>query len=277
MAEMTLSAQRLLAGAHVPTDYMGSFISALAGRYVPGLDANENGTCEKAVVDHIESLIRMLRNASPMYVHKDSADTALQFSVKPFDVWLGSILCSYAGGTAIGGLSAGNNRFIWADLSNAPAVTIGVGASWPTTVPYERIAAINAPASGHWIDTHLTSHVSPQAIRPIAGQLHVFRRDFAYNSGATVPFITLPATSTVLFCRLQITTLFNGSSPTINIGDSGNNSRFMATATAVPGSTGFKKNDDLADTLAAQTTANVYIGGSGASTGAARGFLGVAI
>lgn len=269
MAELTLSQHRSLGGAHVPTDFMGDHIAALDGIYVPGLDANENGSCEKVTVDHIGSLARRTRNAFRGYVYKDSADTDLQFSVKPFDIWLGSILASYAGGVAIAGLSAGNTRYIWADLANAPAVTIGVGAAWPTTVPCLRIAAIAAPASGPWLPENLTSHVAPQVVRTSGMREATYTLDFAYNSGATVPLVTLPVGSRVVECKLQIDTLFNGTSPTINIGDSGSNSRFMASATAVPGSTGVKTNRDLAYKYASQTTVNVYIGGTGASTGAA--------
>lgn len=278
MAELLLSEHDVLNGAaFVPANYLGGNIAAEEGRYLPSRSAQINGTHEVAWLNMYDSLMRRLRNASAVYVYKDSADTALQFSVKAFSVWLGGTLCTYAGGTAIAGLSAGNTRYIWADLSNAPTVTIGVGAAWPTTVPHLRIAAIAAPASGHWLPANLTYYVADQAARPVGLRgYHTVEVAFAWNTASPVALITLPAGARVWKAGVIIETVFNGSAPLLSIGDAGDAARLLATADVNAKTAGTWSKDPYYK-YAAQTTVNLYITPSTASQGVGTAILGVSL
>ena len=273
MAELKLSEHDVLNGAaFAPANYLGGNIAALECRYLPSRSAQINGTHEVAWLDMFDSLMRRSRNAAAVYVFKDSADTALQFSVKAFSVWLGGVLCTYAGGNAIAGLSAGSTRYIWADLSNAPTVTIGVGAAWPTTVPHLRIAAIAAPASGHWLPANLSYYVADQTTRPVSGLILPVIVPFVYNTASPVALMTVPNGCTVKEAAVIIDTIYNGSGYSLSIGDAGNTARLLATAAVNAGAAGaYRANPFYKYT--AQTTINLYNTTGTASAGAGRAYL----
>ena len=272
MARLKLSQHNSLNGSHVPANYLGGRISAFNGLYVPSRSAQINGTHEVDWLDVTSELIQQAFNAPNITVYKDDADTALQFSVKAFSCWLGGVLCTYAGGNAIAGLSAGSTRYIWADLSNAPTVTIGVGAAWPTTVPHLRIAAIAAPASGHWLPANLTYYVADQAVRPVSGLILPVVVPFVYNTASPAALMTVPNGCMVKEAAVIIDTNYNGSGYSLSIGDSGNNARLLATAAVNAGAAGaYRANPFYKYT--AQTTINLYNTTGTASAGAGRAYL----
>lgn len=76
--------------------------------------------------------------------------------------------------------------------------------------------------------------------------LYVAKGSITYNGGATQNIATLPANSLVLEVILHITTAFDGTGATIDVGDSGDIDRFIANADVVEGSVGFVRSSKTA-------------------------------
>ena len=231
MAELKLSEQQVLnGGAHSTGALLGGFIGMLDGVYMPPLDATDGDAHhDVSFVDMMETIARRLATTSAARVYKDSEDTALQFSVAPFSVVFRGLLCTFAGQINIDGLAASTTKYIYADLSLAPTVTIGVGDAWPAT-PHLRIDVITAPATGHWLEQHRVRHLREQAVQPVGGQISGLRSDLTFASGASIAVATVPADAMVGNCQVIVTTAFNGTAPTLKIGDATDDDRHATTA-----------------------------------------------
>lgn len=229
MSELRISEQEVLSGgSFAPQDHMGGFIEELDRLWVPGYAEQTNGSHEAQLVDMLEGFARRFRNVFAARVYKDSTDDALEFSVTAFTVEYAGMQCSYAGEVNLGPLSAGATRYIWADLSAAPAVTIGVGSAWPA-VAHIKLVAIAAPASGHWKLQHVTDYCRSQAVTASSGAPQPLTLDFDYtDTGGQIMIGNMPAGAWAAEILFKPRVAFNGASPVASVGDAGDHERLMA-------------------------------------------------
>ncbi len=99
---------------------------------------------------------------------------------------------------------------------------------------FDRISAVNGYSVGR--KGAEVAVISPDRY------LYVAKGAITYSGGATQDIATLPANSLVLEVILHITTAFNGTGATIDIGDSGDIDRFIANADVAEGSVGFVRS-----------------------------------
>lgn len=272
MSELTYSEHIDLEGTFDDSLYFGGYISELLARYNPAKDAGQNNAHFKEFINFYESLLRLSSSIFRGYVYKDSADAALQFSVRPFTLIHRGLVCTYAGGTALGPVTAGATRYIYADLSAAPTVTIAVAAALPAT-PHAALASIAAPASGNWLPQHLSRISDRHAARTWGGAKHMVKKAFTYQTSSPISVGYVPAGSTIVRAVVRVETTFNGTTPQVKLGDAGDDDRLMVVGDSNLGAVNKYIVQPYVD-YAAQTEliATLSIGGS-PSQGAATLFV----
>lgn len=277
MARLTRSQQEVLNGEeYSTTSLMGNFIAALLGLFVPLRDAGnptEQNYCDIAWVDWFSTVTDLLSNAFQGVVYKDSTDGELELSVTPFSVEFRGLVCTYAGGVNISGLSAETAGYVYADLSAAPSVTVAVGAAWPT-VPHVKLAVITPPASGHWLNDNIVRWTNVQAVDPRGGRVCCIMKAFAYDTSSPMTIGTVPAKARILRRRQDIQTAFNGTAPTTTMGDAGNAARLMAATDSDP-KTQAAYGGDMSPSYPyeAETAITLTITPDGSTAGAGEAFV----
>lgn len=224
MAELNREQHELLAGAFSNDALFGGFISGMGGVYVPTKAEQVNGAHYNSVVNMLDSISLLLANVFRGCLYKDSADANNRFSMRPFSIPHRGMVCTYAGGTALGPLATGVN-YIWADLTAAPVVTIGVGAALPATV-HQPLGTIDMPASGHWLPANRTSLANRHLLSDV-GLSKSIKRVLTFNDGGSGTLATVPAGTLIFWPRFIVTTTFDGTTPTLKIGDGVDDDRLM--------------------------------------------------
>lgn len=259
MSELTKQLMdELGGGGFVASDYLGPATPELLNAYTPAPDAQQGGNHFAEIVNRYYSVAARLANLFDGRVYKDSTDTDLQFSVSAFDVYLGGVLCSFAGAINLGPLSGGATNHVWVDLSAAPTVAIAFGAALPATVPFIPLEAIAAPASGPWKDAHRTKITRRRSIVPTYGVTRLtIRKPFNWNDSSPVILGTVPAGGDVVRPIVYIGPAFDGTAPALTIGDDGDNSRIMA-AGDIDEKTVGSYGKDVVVPYAAETVVKLY-------------------
>ncbi len=242
MSKLTREEIEELGGTSFTNDgYFGGFIAALNGLYVPGKSVSENGAHFNAMVNLLAEIGDRLTAVMPAFVYKDSGDTDAQFSVSAGTIIVRGKEVTFAGATAQGALTTGTN-YIWLNVSTAASATVGFGTSWPAT-EHIRLATIVKPGSGSWKSANITRLVGAQAFMPVRGVPYTIRRDFVFDTSASIDFGAVPAGAIVIPKLVSVTTAFDGSAPTIKVGDNGNDDRLIITGDADLTSTGITAID----------------------------------
>lgn len=205
---------------------MGGFIATLAGMYMAGLLDQVAGHCGMQWINVVDSMARRLSCSPSIYVYMDSEDTEAQFSVKAGSLVPDGLWIEYAGNTAQGDLLRSQNNHIWLDVSAAPTVTLAFGSAWPS-VAHIRIATIAMPASGPWREQDVTRLVGAQTLQAIGGGAGKKKTTLTSASGAEVALSTLPAGTVAGNCVVLVKTAFDGTAPTLTLGDDGDNDRLV--------------------------------------------------
>ncbi len=227
MAELNRSQHEDLGGSWSTDPFFGGFTALLNNLFMPTKAEQVDGAHYPSMINLLDGNARQLSCVLGVYVYKDSADAAAEFSVRAAVVHVRGHWCTYAGETALGSLSTGDNH-IWLDISSAPTITAAFGASWPTA-PHIRLATIAMPASGPWLPQHITYLTGAQAIAPLGVHAFTTRSDITYSDDGTIDLATVPANAVVGNCRVLVTEAFDGTAPTLKIGDSGDDDRLAAT------------------------------------------------
>ena len=242
MTKLTRSEQEQLGGTSFSDDsFFGGFITALNGIYVPNKYAMSDGAHFVEFVNHVAEVSDRLAALMPIHVFKDSADADAQFSVSAGTIIVRGKPVAFAGATAQGTLTTGTN-YVWLNVSTAASVTVAFGTAWPAT-EHVRLATIVQPASGSWKFANITRHVGEQAFVPIRGVPYSIRRDFVFDTGASIDFGAVPAGSIVIPRLVSVLTAFDGSSPTIKVGDAGDDDRLIVVGDADLTATGITSID----------------------------------
>jgi len=228
--------EELNGGSFANDSYFNGFIAALGGLYVPGKSISEAGAHFDAFINMIAEIGDRLTAVMPVFVYKDGADSDAQFSVSAGTIMVRGKQVTFAGAIAQGALTTGTNH-IWLNVSTAAAVTVSFGSSWPAT-EHIRLATIVQPGSGSWKSANITRLVGAQAFAPVRGVPYSIRRDFVFDTAASIDFGAVPAGAIVIPKLVSVTTVFDGSAPTIKVGDSGDDDRLIVTGDADLTSTG---------------------------------------
>lgn len=224
--EQTRQQQDERVGAFSTDALFGGFIESLCDIYVPGKADQVAGNCYTQWVNLLDSIARRLSNAAAFYVYMDSEDADTEFSVKPGSVAVDGLWLDYAGDTAQGDLLAGQDNHIWLDVSAAPTITLTFGSAWPTGA-HIRLATIAMPASGSWREQDITRLVGAQTVQAIGGGQGRKKTTLTSASAAEVTLSTLPAGTVAGNSLILVKTAFDGTAPTLTIGDDGDNDRLV--------------------------------------------------
>jgi len=126
------------------------------------------------------------------------------------------------------------------------------------------------------VDSNAGFQIKGVPVLSLDRYLYVAKGTITYNGGATQSIATLPANSLVLEVILHITTGFNGTGATIDIGDAADADRFIANADVTEGSPGFVRSSKTTavgasgHVYASSTTVQAAVNaGTGATAGAA--------
>lgn len=273
MPERQLSElQSLAGGAHSADTWLGGFVAGMGGLYLPARGAGGSDHATQAV-DMLWTIAQRLYALADARVYSDSTDTATQFSVTAFSCSILGSIMTYAGGANLGPLTAGQRNYIALDVRTpgTPAVVVST-TGWPS-YPHLRLATIDQPGSGPWRAENLTQYAGVHSLHEHAPRVRcTVETAVAWNSSSPVSLGWLPAGARVLDAVLEITTTFDGATPTLSIGDSGNAARHMATGDNTPGATGVYVARKF-HRYAAATEATCTITVSGASQGAGKAWL----
>lgn len=219
MAELTREQHEQLAGSWSNDPFFGSFNPLLDGLFLPSKGATEPGNVHYSqMVNLLDGIGRRLSGTSAIYVYKDSTDEALEFSVRGGEVDLGGVIRTYAGAVNLGPLTAEQSNCIWLDLSAPEVVSVGVGSEWPAT-PHLPLAVIDAPAEGHWLPQHIVRLVGVAAAVPRGRRVHCIEVPFAFESSSPISLGFVPAGSRVIGRRVIVEETFDGTTPTVEVGD----------------------------------------------------------
>ena len=231
MAELTLSEQAILNGGSWVSDvYTGGRIAALLNMYVAARNTQDAaGYCTTAWLDLLDSIAKLLANIPVVRVYKDSTDEEDEFSVAAATLPYGGLVLAYAGETNLGPMVAGADNHIWLDLSGA-TVEAGFGATWPL-VQHIRLATIAMPATGHWEPDDITRLPIVQLAITNANGLDL-KKVLAFGTSSPIAVATAPADTLIGKRYVVVTTAFNGTAPTLKVGDAGDDDRLIATTDA---------------------------------------------
>lgn len=226
--ELTREKHELLAGSWSNDPFFGSFSALLEGLFVPAKGASEPGNVHYSqMVNLLDGIARRLAATCGIYVYKDSGDAALQFSVRGGSIDLGGVVRAYAGEVHLGPLTAEQENFIWLDLSATDAVIADFGSAWPQT-PHLPLAVIVAPAAGHWLPQHIARLVGSVSAQPRGRRVHCLEVAFSFDDVSPISLGMIPAGARVISRRVIVEETFDGSSPTVTLGDAGDPDRLMA-------------------------------------------------
>lgn len=235
MPEQTREQHQLLSGTALnPSDYFSGFIALLDNLYMPTKAEQVNGNHYMSLVNLFDSLMRRVSNTFRGYIYKNSTDASNQFSVRPFYVTHRGLDYSHAGSFAKGPLATGANN-IWAVLSNTTGtITIDFGTAWPNT-PHLRLGFIDMPASGHWLPDDLLPtadrHITPSGTTK-------FYKKLLHTDTGVVDIGRMPANAIVAQAKVFVKTAFDGTSPTLKIGDAVDDDRLGETGDFTLGTPG---------------------------------------
>ena len=267
MAQKTLQQQAESGGSFSAESYYGGWIAALANLYMPGRAEQQAGNSYAAFLNHVASQAAQFANTFSQYVYADTTDADAEFSVRAGDIAYNGQWLTYAGAVNQGPLVAGQDNHIWLDLSAAPTVTLAFGSAWPAA-PHIRLATIAMPASGPWQLNQFTSRVGAQAIQVFGASAGSKRTDITYATSSPADLDTLPDNTIVGRLVVIVTTPFNGTAPTLTIGDSGDNDRLLEAAD-VDLKTANTYIIDKYHLYASQTDVKTYIAPDGSTAGEA--------
>lgn len=227
MAELTREQHEQLGGSWSNDPFFGNFSPLLDGLYLPSKGATEPGNVHYSqMVNLLDGIARRIAATCGIYVFKDSTDDALEFSVRGGSIDIGGVIATYAGEVNLGPLTAEQDNFIWLDLSATDAVIAAFGSAWPET-PHLPLAVIDAPAEGHWLPQHIARLVGQAAAVPRGRRVHCIEVPFALDDASPISLGMIPACARVIARRVIVEETFDGSAPTIVIGDAGTADRLM--------------------------------------------------
>jgi len=276
MSELTLKqSDEQDSGTFSPENYLGPLTAVMLNRLFPTPGGQTGANHYAGLVNLFHSLGHLLGTSLGGYVYKDSTDTDLQFSVQAFDLDFRGFFVSYAGAVNLGPMTAGATNHVWLDVSDAPTVTIGFGAAWPT-VPHVKLDSIAAPATGAWKYQNRTRRAKSQAIMPWGSGIIPLKRAFMFASISPLKIATVPAGATVIYPLCNIGTAFDGTTPVVTVGDSGDNGRVLAASDISPKTIGVYPSVFTAYKFieyASQTDLNIYITPDGSTVGAGTAVL----
>jgi len=257
-------------GTYDPSTLMGLYTDQFLRTWMPPPgEAGANGDHSQQLLDMWWSLMQIVGNACQLQVCKEATDSDVQYSVTAGKVTIGGVLVTFAGSVNYGPLTAGSLNYIYALFTDPTTVTIGNATTgWPTTKPHLKLATIDQPASGPWRAENLTRFIGAQAaVMAGVGVVQSTREvAFAYNTSSPISLGFVPAGARIDEAFVDVTTTFDGGFAG-SIGDSGSNSRHMATGDVAWGSTGgnTKRNHYR---YAASTEINLYLTPGAATQGA---------
>ncbi len=265
MGELNRQQHTALGGTFSTDALFGGFIADLENIYNPGKAEQTAGKCYEAMANFLDSLARRLSNVSGLVVYLDSADGEQEFSVRAGNVAYNGHWIEYAGETAVGDLSRGATNYIWLDLSSAPSASVAFGASWPST-PHIRLASIAMPASGAWLPSHITRLGGAQAIAAFGVATGGIKADLTHASDATTLIGTLTAGDVSSRVVVWVEEAFDGSAPTLTVGDAADNDRLAGT-TDLDLKTVGRYEIPICYRFTAATAVNAYLTPDGSTAG----------
>jgi hypothetical protein len=258
-------------GSWLYASFMGGFIVALRKWFIPAAGAKtdppENPTKHyTALCDLLFTISEQMENVSSFVIYRDGADAHTEFRVLPFSVLYAGVECSYAGGAAIGGLVASTAKYIYADLSAAPTITIVVADAWPAaTYPHIRGGVLTAPASGPWKPANLVRKTMQQSLAIPGDVGTTVELNFTHASSSPLPILTVQAGRWIESVVVKVNTLFDGA-PTLTVGDAGDTDRLRVSTVWTPGTAGTYEVR-WPHKYAASAVVNLYFAGGGATVG----------
>lgn len=231
MAEMTRVDQESQGGGFSNETFFGGVIAALEGLYVPSKAEQISGNHYNAMVNLLSGLAQRIAATCSLRIYRDDSDADDEFSVAAGSIDLpGGMRCSYAGEVNLGTLATGTHQ-VWAVI--APTITIGFGAALPALgdgPPVIHLGTIAMPADGPWKPQHLTHRVGLQAVMPSASAVRVIRKTIGVADDGAVALESVPAGAVILRATVVVLTAFDGSAPTLDIGDAGDPDRLVPAA-----------------------------------------------
>lgn len=231
MAEMTRVDQESLGGGFSTETYFGGHIPSLNNLYLAAKAFQINGNHYEAFINFASSVGVQLAALCSLRVFRDNTDADDEFSVAAGTIDLpGGMRCSYAGAVNLGTMATGTNQ-VWAVI--APTITIGFGAALPALgagPPVVHLATIDMPADGPWKPQHVTARVGVQAVTPPASAVRVIRRDITDDDDGAIALESVPAGALILRATVVVLTAFDGTAPTLDIGDAGDPDRIVSSA-----------------------------------------------
>jgi hypothetical protein len=231
MAEMTRVDQESQGGGFSSEVFFGGIITLLEGLYVPSKAEQISGSHYNAMVNLLSGIAQRIAATCSLRVYRDSDDADDEFSVAAGSIDLpGGMRCTYAGETALGTLATGVN-YIWAVIG--PTITIGFGAALPdlgSGPPIIVLADLTQPADGPWKPQHLVHRVGVQAVTPPRSAVRVIRLNFTDDDDGAIALESVPAGALILRATVVVLTAFDGTAPTLDIGDAGDPDRLVAAA-----------------------------------------------
>lgn len=272
MAKLNRVQQHELAGSFSVAPLFGGFFNSVGGFFNAPDGEQINNKHLQAIVNLLDSIARYTDHLPRIQIFMDDGDGEDEFSADAFEIEFAGHLCSYAGATGQGPLTRGVTNLIWFDLTAAPTVTLGFGEDLPEEGHILPVAAIAMPAAGPWVPTQITRTLgrrnAPVSTRP------VLLADKAINfaSGATTALVTIAAGQVVRRVVVNVLTAFDGTTPKLSVGDSGDVERLMAEA-AVDLTTPGVYLVDCYHRYAAQTAVVATLTLSAATQGAAEIFV----
>lgn len=230
MAELTWQEQEVRAsGVAVDETLFDGFKDELGGLYVAPKSAESEGAHYKQLIDEFESMNRRLGNAPQMHVYLDEDDEDDECSVSAETFEVGGTLVAYAGENAIA-LTAGATNYVYLDLSDLASPAAAVSTSgWPSTL-HRKLATIAQPASGCWSRIqHLVNFGNAQAVAISGGAADGnLIAALNYNTSSPLALGTCPAGRYIVRYTVKVVTPFNGTAPTLILGDGGSTNRLAA-------------------------------------------------
>jgi hypothetical protein len=224
MSELTHGEEYVLNGDSYDVDELfGDWVKTAGSElFLPRASRQVQGECREGWMDILEAVARGLSCASGIYVYRDSTDDEDEFSVKAGPVAHQGRWMDYAGEVNLGPLSRGAVNYVWLDVSGA-APSAEFGAAWPDPSPNViRLATIAMPASGYWrgvIGGDLARLSGGQGLSPMLASPGVLKATIVHDSPGTVVIGRVAAGCAIGCRRATVPEDFNGSSPTVTVGD----------------------------------------------------------
>lgn len=231
MAEMTRVDQESQGSGFSSEVYYGGEIAQLEKLYMPSKREQISGVHYNSEINRMAAIAQRIAATCSLRVYRDSDDADDEFSVAAGSIDLpGGMRCTYAGETALGTLATGVN-YIWAVIG--PTITIGFGAALPdlgSGPPIIVLADLTQPADGPWKPQHLVHRVGVQAVTPPRSAVRVIRLNFTDDDDGAIALESVPAGALILRATVVVRSAFDGTAPTLDIGDAGDPDRLVSPA-----------------------------------------------